>query len=100
MFSGFDLCNPTFFHILAISSESYIMEEVQQGDGASRSESLAQPHSGEEDQDHSAKDVSGSATATTTSQLQTPNANSRKQKWKNMQGSGPSSPSPGVLNSV
>ncbi|XP_062017005.1 enhancer of mRNA-decapping protein 4 isoform X2 [Rosa rugosa] len=82
----------------AISSESYITDEARQGDGASMSEPLAQPHSGEEDQDLSTKDVSGSATATTTSQ--TPNAKSRKQKWKNMQASGPSSPSPGVLNAV
>ncbi|KAM5582770.1 enhancer of mRNA-decapping protein 4 [Rosa sericea] len=81
----------------AISSESYITDEARQGDGASMSEPLAQPHSGEEDQDHSTKDVSGSATATTTSQ--TPNAKSRKQKWKNMQASGPSSPSP-LLNAV
>ncbi|XP_050371073.1 enhancer of mRNA-decapping protein 4 [Argentina anserina] len=81
----------------AISSESYITEEVQQGDGASMSEPSAQLHFGEEDQDHSAKDVSGSAT---TSQLQTPNSKSRKQKWKNMQASGPSSPSPELLNSV
>ncbi|XP_040362841.1 enhancer of mRNA-decapping protein 4 isoform X2 [Rosa chinensis] len=82
----------------AISSESYITDEARQGDGASMSEPLAQPHSGEEDQDLSTKDVSGSATATTTSQ--TPNAKSRKQKWKNMQASGPSAPSPGVLNVV
>ncbi|KAM5552770.1 hypothetical protein ABKV19_025138 [Rosa sericea] len=84
----------------AITSESYITDEARQGDGASMSEPLAQPHSGEEDQDLSTKDVSGSATATTTLQLQTPNAKSRKQKWKNMQASGPSSPSPGVLNSI
>ncbi|XP_004296126.1 PREDICTED: enhancer of mRNA-decapping protein 4-like [Fragaria vesca subsp. vesca] len=84
----------------AISSESFITEEARQGDGASMSAPLAQPHSGEEDQDQSAKDVSGSSAATTTSQLQTPNAKSRKQKWKNMQASGPSSPSLGVLNSV
>nr|XP_011469684.1 PREDICTED: enhancer of mRNA-decapping protein 4-like [Fragaria vesca subsp. vesca] len=75
----------------AISSEFYITEEARQGDGASMSEPLAQPHSAK---------VSGSATATTTSQLETPNAKSRKQEWKNMQASGPSSPSPGVLNSI
>ncbi|XP_004295187.1 PREDICTED: uncharacterized protein LOC101292878 [Fragaria vesca subsp. vesca] len=84
----------------AISSEFYTTEEAWQGEGASMSEPLAQPNYEEEDQEQSAKDVSGSATATTTSQLQTPNAKSRKQEWKNMQASGPSSPSLGVLNSV
>lgn len=84
----------------AISSESYITDEARQGDGASMTEPLAQAQSVEEDQDHSTKDVSGSATSTTASQLQTPNAKSRKQKWKNTQASGPSSPSPGVLNSI
>ncbi|XP_040373452.1 disease resistance protein RUN1 isoform X4 [Rosa chinensis] len=81
-------------------SESYITDEARLVDGASMSEPLAQPHSGEEDQDRSTKYVSGSATATTTSQLQTPNAKSRKRKWKNVQASGPSSPSPSVLNSI
>ncbi|XP_024192556.1 varicose-related protein-like isoform X1 [Rosa chinensis] len=84
----------------AISLESYITDEAWQGDGASMSEPLAQPHSGEEDHDRSTKNISGPATATTASQLQAPNAKSRKQKWKNMQASGQSSPSPGVLNSI
>nr|XP_011469224.1 PREDICTED: varicose-related protein-like [Fragaria vesca subsp. vesca] len=51
----------------------FVQKEAQQGDGASMSEPLAQPHSVEEDQEQSTK-VYGSATATTTSQLQTPNA--------------------------
>ncbi|XP_061993786.1 disease resistance protein RUN1-like [Rosa rugosa] len=38
-------------------NESYITDEARQGDGASMSEPLAQPHSGEEDQDRSTKDV-------------------------------------------
>nr|XP_011461872.1 PREDICTED: uncharacterized protein LOC101295505 [Fragaria vesca subsp. vesca] len=79
----------------ATSSESLISEEARQGDGASMFEPLAQPDSGEEDEDQSAKDVSGSATARTTSQLQSSNAKSKKQE-----ASGPSSPSPGVFSSV
>nr|XP_011462479.1 PREDICTED: uncharacterized protein LOC101305931 isoform X2 [Fragaria vesca subsp. vesca] len=81
----------------AISSEFCVTEEARQGDGASMSEALAQPHYVEEDQEQSAKDISGSASATTTSHLQTPNAMSKKQEWKNMQASGPSSSSPGVV---
>nr|XP_011464185.1 PREDICTED: enhancer of mRNA-decapping protein 4-like [Fragaria vesca subsp. vesca] len=55
------------------TSEFGIGNEARQGDGASMSKPLAQPHSVEEDQEQSTK-VYGSATATTTSQLQTPNA--------------------------
>lgn len=88
----------------ALSSETFIVEESRQFDGASGSESLAQPTASEDEVRDSAQDVSGKGTDSVApvqvQQTPSQNAKLKKQKGKNVQGSGPSSPSPSTFNSA
>ncbi|PQQ15946.1 enhancer of mRNA-decapping protein 4 [Prunus yedoensis var. nudiflora] len=83
----------------AISAEKYTTDEARQGDDSSMTEPLTQSNAGDEDQE-SAKDVSGPCTTPTVFQSHTPTTKVKKQKWKNSQASGQASPSPSVLNSI
>ncbi|KAM2613868.1 hypothetical protein TB2_028555 [Malus domestica] len=82
-----------------IPAETYVTDEARQVDGGSVTEPPGQSHAGDEDQD-SAKDVSGSSTSPTVLQSQTSNTKVKKQKWKNSQASGSSLPSASMTNSI
>ncbi|XP_052207019.1 enhancer of mRNA-decapping protein 4 [Diospyros lotus] len=87
----------------ALSSETYIVEESRQLDGANVNEAQAQPSSADEEVNDSTTDISGknegSMLPAAVPQA-VPTTKGKKQKGKNTQGSGPPSPSPSAFNST
>ncbi|KAL6975136.1 hypothetical protein U1Q18_023931 [Sarracenia purpurea var. burkii] len=83
-----------------LSSETYIVEESRQRDGANVCEALAQPSNGEQESYDSTKDLSGknvgSVVPAAVLQQVAPTTKGKKQKGKNHQGS----PFPSAFNST